>query len=248
MTVPEMREADQLGLANASQCPRSPLFTGDMAHDLFRNLHVLCAWSDTSEMAQNPPFGHIYDLEYALRVTHARVRKLENSQAMSLPTELVISAAQIHVWMASRFWTPQRRESHLALITRACNLLDVTSNVTHWTIHVGLESLLWVLFTFVASSQPHDLPQASHLSNLLYVTMKKMGNTTFDDAERKLKAWPWLENWHPKSLMLVWDMLCNQHSDLTPHESIAQAAHVLARTQKEKQRWFLGGVEFYNSL
>lgn len=245
---PEMKEADRLGAINATQCPRSPLFTADMAHDLFRNLHLLCAWSDSPEYAKDPPFGQIYDLEYTLRVVHARVRKPENDQAMSLPIELMISAAQIHVWVASRFWTPQRRESHLALITRACNLLDVTSNVTYWTIHVGLSSLLWVLFTFVASSKPHELSQVSRLSHLLYTTMRRMGIRSFEAAERHLKTWPWLSNWHPKSLILVWEMLCSQYpADLIPQEPSAQVANVMARTQKEGQRWFLGGVEFYNS-
>jgi len=68
-------EANRLGSINAANCPRSPLFTLDMACDLYRKLHALCYCSDTLATGEVPPFGQIYALEYGLRVVQARAAR-----------------------------------------------------------------------------------------------------------------------------------------------------------------------------
>jgi hypothetical protein len=62
------QEANRLSSINAANCPRSPLFTLDMACDLFRKLHALCYFSDPLARTEAPPFGQIYAREYGLRV------------------------------------------------------------------------------------------------------------------------------------------------------------------------------------
>lgn len=242
-------EATRLGRINASECPRSPLFTLEMARDLFCKLHALCACADTLAPTDDPPFGQIYALEYGLRVLQARTGQSQGDLFMSNVVALLTSAIQLHVWMASRFWTPQRRESHFALIVRACKVIESFDDmVTQWYISAGLESLLWVLFTFVAALRAHEHPDTASTLELLYKAIKKAQISTCDDFGVRLHKWPWLKNWHPVQIKAIWAMLCDSHGDLVPLKSEAGVYERPPDPYKTRNRWFVGGLEFFNSL
>lgn len=244
----QQREAFRMGAINASQCPRSPVFTLDMASDLFGKLHALCYCSDVLAPSETPPFGQVYALEYGLRVVQARAKR-SDGDFLTSPILLITSAIQLHVWMAARFYTPQARETHLGLIQVASETIDTFEDmITQWYIAAGLESLLWVLFTLVASLRAHELPQTATTVKLLYQALRKARINSCDDFEVHLKRWPWLGNWHPVQIGVVWDMLCARYPDLVPQLSRPDIPEAHSDPEKARHRWFLGGLEFYNSL
>jgi hypothetical protein len=244
----QQREAFRVGALNASQCPRSAIFTLDMSSDLFGKLHALCYCSDVLAPSETPPFGQVYALEYGLRVVQARAKRSEGDVFTS-PIILITSAIQLHVWMASRFYTPQARETHLALTRVASRVIDGFDDmITQWYITAGLESLLWVLFTLVASFRAHELPQTTRTLALLYQALRKAGINSCDGFEARLKKWPWLHNWHPVQIGIVWEMLCARYPDLVPRISRPDIPEAQSDPNKARHRWFLGGLEFYNSL
>jgi hypothetical protein len=243
------REANRLGNINAANCPRSPLFTLDMASDLYRKLHALCYCSDVLTSSENPPFGQVYALEYGLRVIQARASRSQGDVFTSHVVMLLTSAIQLHVWMASRFWTPQRKESHLALITRACKVIESFDDmVTQWYISAGLESLLWVLFTLVATLNAHGILDNTPLLELLYRAIRKADIYSCEDLELRLKKWPWLKNWHLVQIKHIWERMCVGHADLVPLEPGFGSERRLPYLNKAQDRWFVGGLEFFNSL
>jgi hypothetical protein len=242
------REAVRMGAVNASQCPRSPIFTLEMASDLFRKLHALCYCSDVPAPSGTPPFGQVYALEYGLRVVQARTKHSE-SDVFTSPIMLVTSAIQLHVWMAARFHTPQARETHLRLITVAVEVLDSFEDmVTQWYIAVGLESLIWVLFTLVASLRAQELPQTTKVLGLLYQSLRKACINCCGDFEARLKHWPWLADWHPVQIGIVWEMLCARYPDLVLRVARLDILERHQDPNKALHRSFIGGLEFYNSL
>lgn len=244
----QQREAFRMGAINASQCPRSPVFTLDMASDLFGKLHALCYCSDVLAPSETPPFGQVYALEYGLRVVQARAKRTEGDVFTS-PILLITSAIQLHVWMASRFYTPQARETHLGLIQVASETINSFDDmITQWYITAGLESLLWVLFTLVASLRAHEIPETATTVKLLYQALRKARINSCDDFEARLKRWPWLSNWHPVQIGIVWEMLCARYPDLVPRISRPDIPEAHSDPEKARHRWFLGGLEFYNSL
>jgi len=248
-------DATRKGFTNAFECPRSSLFTLDMARDLFRKLHALCYCSDTLVMSNNPPFGQIYALEYGLRVVQSRAATSQGDQFTAQVVLLLTSAIQLHVWMASRFWTPQRQESHFALIMRACQVIESFDDmITQWYISAGLESLLWVLFTIVASLRAHELSNVSPMLELLYKAVRKAEITRCEELEARLRRWPWLTNWHPAQVRAVWAILCARHPVFvpaapSPKREEDEGQMVVERDpEKARSRWFVGGLEFFNSL
>jgi hypothetical protein len=255
-------DATRKGFTNAFECPRSSLFTLDMARDLFRKLHALCYCSDTLVMANDPPFGQVYALEYGLRVVQSRAATSQGDQFTAHVVLLLTSAIQLHVWMASRFWTPQRQESHFALIMRACQVIESFDDmITQWYISAGLESLLWVLFTIVASLRAHELSNVNPMLELLYKAVRKAEITRCEELEVRLRRWPWLSNWHPAQVKAVWAMLCARHpvfvpagkspkreEDMDVEEDEGGLATVERDPEKARSRWFVGGLEFFNSL
>jgi hypothetical protein len=244
----QQREAFRMGAINASQCPRSPIFTLDIASDLFGKLHALCYCSDVLGPSETPPFGQVYALEYGLRVVQARAKR-NDGDVFTSPILLVTSAIQLHVWMAARFYTPQARETHLGLIQVASETIDSFEDmITQWYIAAGMESLLWVLFTLAASMRAHDLPQTSNMVRLLYQALRKARINCCDDFEARLKLWPWLANWHPVQIGVVWEMLCARYPDLVPRIARADIPEANHDPSKARHRWFLGGLEFFNSL
>jgi hypothetical protein len=255
-------DATRKGFTNAFECPRSSLFTLDMARDLFRKLHALCYCSDTLVMANDPPFGQVYALEYGLRVVQSRAATSQGDQFTAHVVLLLTSAIQLHVWMASRFWTPQRQESHFALIMRACQVIESFDDmITQWYISAGLESLLWVLFTIVASLRAHELSNVNPMLELLYKAVRKAEITRCEELEVRLRRWPWLSNWHPAQVKAVWAMLCARHpvfvpaarspkgeEDMDVEEDEGGLAAIERDPEKARSRWFVGGLEFFNSL
>jgi len=246
----QQREFLRMGAVNASQCPRSPVFTLDMASDLFGKLHTLCYCSEYAP-TETPPFGQVYALEYGLRVVQARAKRSEGDVFTS-PIMLVTSAIQLHVWMAARFYTPQARETHLGLIKTAREVIDSFEDmVTQWYITAGLESLLWVLFTMVSSFRVHEIPQTTKILGLLYQALRKARINSLDDFESKLRNWPWITNWHPVQIGIVWEMLCASYPDLVPR--IARIARrdfpeTYSDPHTARHRWFVGGFEFFNGF
>lgn len=242
------REAFRLGALNASHSPRSPVFTLDMASDLLGKLHALCYCSEIVAPSETPPFGQVYALEYGLRVVQARA-KHNDKDYLTAPIMLISSAIQLHVWMAARFYTPQARETHLGLIKMAVELINGFDDmITQWYIAAGLESLLWVLFTLAASLRAHERPQTTEMIGLLYKALRKARINTCDDLETKLRQWPWLANWHPVQIDIVWEMLCARYPDLVPRIAVRNVPGTTQDPNKARHRWFLGGLEFYNSL
>ncbi|KAM0718625.1 hypothetical protein Q7P37_005696 [Cladosporium fusiforme] len=242
------REAFRLGAINASQCPRSPVFTLDMASDLLGKLHALCYCSEIIAPPETPPFGQVYALEYGLRVVQARA-KHNDKDYLTAPIMLISSAIQLHVWMAARFYTPQARETHLGLINIACEVTNGFDDmITQWYIAAGLESLIWVLFTLAASLRAHERPQTTEMIGLLYKALRKARINTCDDLETKLRQWPWLANWHPVQIDTVWEILCARYPDLVPRIARRDVPGTTQDPNKARHRWFLGGLEFYNSL
>lgn len=63
-------------------------------------------------------------MKYILRVIQSEAPKNAKRQDVSKAIELVDLTIQLHVWMACRFWTPQRRESYVAVHTRTLAILD----------------------------------------------------------------------------------------------------------------------------
>jgi hypothetical protein len=242
------REALRVGTLNASQCPRSAIFTLDMSSDPLGKLHALCYYSDVLAPTKTAPLGQTYALEYGLRVVQARAKRSAGDLFTS-PIMLITSAIQLHVWMASRFYTPQARETHLGLIKLAFQVIDGFDDmITQWYIAAGLESLQWVLFTLVASSRAHELPQTTRTLALLYKALRKAGTNSCDDFEARLKKWPWLHNWHPVQIGIVWEMLCARYPDLVPRISRPDVPEAQSEPNKARYRCFLGGLEFYNTL
>jgi hypothetical protein len=242
------REALRVGTLNASQCPRSAIFTLDMSSDLLGKLHVLCYYSDVLAPTETPPLGQTYALEYGLRVVQARAKRSAGDLFTS-PIMLITSAIQLHVWMASRFYTPQARETHLGLIKLAFQVIDGFDDmITQWYIAAGLESLQWVLFTLVASSRAHELPQTTRILALLYKALRKAGINSCADFKARLKKWPWLHDWHPVQIGIVWEMLCARYPDLIPRISRPHVPEAQSEPNKARHRCFLGGLEFHNTL
>jgi hypothetical protein len=241
------RESSRMGAINASQCPRSPVFTLDMASDLFGKLHTLCYCSGFAP-TETPPFGQVYALEYGLRIMQARAKRSEGD-VFSSPIMLVTSAIQLHVWMAARFYTPQARETHLGLIKIACEVIDSFEDmVTQWYIAAGLESLLWVLFTIASSFRVHEIPQTTKILGLLYRALRKARINSLDGFEARLKNWPWITNWHPVQIGIVWEMLCARYPDLVPRIARSDFPETYSDPRRARHRWFVGGFEFFNSL
>lgn len=240
-------EAFKLGVTNALQCPRSSVFTLHMASDLFGKLHTLCNFSRFPDSSETPPFGQVYALEYILRVVQARANHSKGDVSAS-PIMLITSAIQLHVWMATRFYTPQARETHLGLLKIACEAIDSFEDVvTQFYIAAGLQSLLWVLFSLVSSFRAHEMSQTTRTLGLLYQCLRKARINSCDEFEARLRRWPWLDNWHPAQTGAVWDMLCARYSDLVPRTVRPELTDTNQDTHKARHRWFVGGFEFHNS-
>jgi hypothetical protein len=63
------------------------------------------------------------------------------------------------------------------------------------------------------------------------------------------RVWPWQANWHPVETDIVGRMLRTRFPDLVPNlEALPNVAGVAQNPHKARHRWFLGGLEFYNSL
>jgi hypothetical protein len=151
--------------------------------------------------------------------------------------------------MAARFCTPQARETHFGLITVASEVLDSFEDVaTQWYIAAGPESLLWVFFTLVASLRAHQLPQTTKVLGSLYQALRKARINFHGNFEARLKHWPWLANWHPVQIDAVWEMLCARYPDLVPRIARPDVIEGQQDPNKARHRWFLGGLEFYNSF
>jgi hypothetical protein len=242
------REAFRLGATNASQCPRSPVLTLDMASDLFSKLHALCYCSELPASSVTPPFGQVYVLEYGLRIVQARARCSEGDVSTSLIL-LVTSAMQLHVWIAARFYTPQARETHLGLIKIVCEVIDTSEDMaTQCFVAAGLEPLLWVLFTLVANFQAHEMSQTTKILELLYQVLRKARINSCDKFEARLKLWPWVRSWHPAQIGVVWELLCARYADLIPSMAHPELLRAPLTPHKARHRWFVGGFEFHKSF
>lgn len=240
---------------NVACCPQSALFTHKDAFELFDKLHALCRYpshfSEHLSEWNGAPFGLIYDLEYSLRTMQSKLsRKVQKDH--SIPAvELVLLAVQLHVWMAGRFSTPQRRESHLAVVSRACSILNTFDDIdTRWSDLASAESLLWILFTMTACVQV-CADADSHrirLLHLLRVTLNSLGIQCHDDFSVALARWPWIEDWHPAQTKTVWAALIDNVEDFAAQTTQAHTTGMPPSATVAQDRLFLGGLEFYNGL
>jgi hypothetical protein len=239
----------QRASSNVANCPQTRFFNHHKAFELFNKLHALCLCSDRLEKSNSPPFGQIYDLEYNLRVMQSRVSNEESQCCITAAAELIILAVQLHVWMACRFWTPQRQESHLAFLSRASMILDTFSGIlVRWSDFASAESSLWILFTIVAMMRTYGNANLMRMLGLLHSTLMTLGIHCHDDFSAKLTEWPWISDWHPIQIVHVWTMLTERFDDLVVLGPNAYDIAVPMAPSKPPQRMFLGGLEYFNSL
>jgi hypothetical protein len=247
--IPVSPRTIQRASSNVFHCPQTEGFDHHNAFDLFKKLHALCLCSDQRGNSDSPPFGQVYDLEYVLRVIQSQVSKKVSHCHTAAAAELVILAAQLHVWMACRFWTPQRRESHLAFVSRASSILDTFGGTfVQWTDVANAESLLWILFTIVAMMRIYGDANLTCMLDLLHSTLTKLKILSHEDFSGRLSEWPWIGDWHPVQIMHVWIMLADRFDDLAVLVPYTYDVAVPIVSSKAPQRLFLGGLEFFNSL
>lgn len=232
---------------NVAQCPQAAFFTYEIAFGLFDRLHALCRHSNKLDGLEIPPFDQIYDLEYSLRTIQSQASPNELREHGSPAVELVLLTIQLHLWMACRFWTPQRRESHLAVVSRACSILDAFQNIAlRWLDFGSAESLLWVLFTMTASSHVHAHSYRERLLSILRPVSSLLNVQCHSDFSQRLVKWPWVEDWHPVHTQTVWSALSATTEDQAAQISCSQAVATQETTTRSDERLFLGGLEFYN--
>jgi hypothetical protein len=233
---------------NVANCPQASFFTHQIAFELFDKLHAVCRYPNQSVALEGPPFGQVYDVEYSLRTIQSQVSKNELRDRNALAVELVLLVVQLHLWMASRFWTPQRRESHLAVVSRACSIIDAFQDIaTRWVDFGSADSLLWVLFTMTASVHVHAHSYRARLISLLCPVVNLLNIKCYDDFSGKLTRWPWIEDWHPVHTQMVWSALSETMEDLVAQRPRPHDISTPATPIRSQQRLFLGGLEFYNS-
>jgi hypothetical protein len=239
----------QKASSNVSNCLQTTFFDFSMAFGLFKKLHVLCLCSDRLRDSETPPFGQIYDLEYSLRAIQSQAFQEKLPCLVIAGVELTIWAAQLHVWMACRFWTPQRRETHLALVSRARVILDAFGDaMVTWTGSVNAESLLWVLFTMIATARIYGQAHETRMLDLLYANLNHLGLRSRVDFSAKLAEWPWLSDWHPTQIAYIWTMLTERFDGLAV-EGLSPCGAIAPLVAKESgRRLFLGGLEYFDSL
>jgi hypothetical protein len=237
----------QRASSNVASCPQTNSFNHHVAFDLFNRLHSLCLVSGQHEKSDDPPFGQIYDLEYALRIIQSEVAKERGPSChTAAAAELTILAVQLHVWMLCRFWTPQRRESHLACITRASSILDERGPaLVKYTDIKNMASLLWIMFTVVAMMRIHGDRNLTLMLNLLRSVVTALGIHRHEDFTARLAQWPWIRDWHPSQTVHVWTMLTERFDDIAA--AAPDAHHLAAPTVSSElpRRLFLGGLEFF---
>jgi hypothetical protein len=237
----------QMASENVAHCPQAAFFTHEVAFDVFDRLHALCRHPNKFDALEIPPYGQIYDLEYSLRTIQSQVSENELREHSAPAVELVLFAIQLHLWMACRFWTPQRRESHLAVVSRACGILDTFQNiVTRWFDFGSAESLLWVLFTMTASAHIHAHAYRERLLSLLRPVVNLLDIQCHNEFSEHLHKWPWVNNWHPIHTQIVWSALSPRIEDLVAKGPRSQYVAMPGTPTRSEERLFLGGLEFYN--
>ena len=232
---------------NVAYCPQAVFFTHEIAFDLFDKLHALCRHPMKLSASEIPPFGQIYDLEYSLRTIQSQVSKNELRECSAPAVELVLLTIQLHIWMACRFWTPQRRESHVAVVSRACSILDALQNITtRWIDFGSAESLLWVLFTMAASVPVHAHSYRERLLSLLCPILSLLDIRCYTDFSKQLHKWPWVEGWHPARSKVVWSALSTIIEEVAEQQPHSRITATPGSPLNSEERLFLGGLEFYN--
>lgn len=236
-----------LASENAAHCPQAAFFTHGIAFDLFDRLHALCRHPNKFGASEIPPFGQIYDLEYSLRTIQSQVSENDPRECSAPAVELVLLTIQLHLWMACRFWTPQRRESHVAVVSRACSILDTCQNITaQWFDFGSAESLLWVLFTMAASVPDHAHSYRKCLLSLFRPVLNLLDIRCHEDFSGQLHRWPWVEDWHPTHTQVVWTALSAIMEEVAEQQPHSQIIATRGTPLRSEERLFLGGLEFYN--
>ena len=238
----------QRASGNAADCPQTEAFDHHTAFDLFNKLHTLCSFQGQVGNSDSPPFGQIYDLEYTLRVIQSQISKDGSQNHTAAAAELTLLTAQLHVWMACRFWTPQRRETHLAFILRAASIFGTFDDISaQWTGIANMESLLWIIFTMAAMMRIYGDASFTPMLDLLYWILAILGIRCHEDFAAKLAEWPWIGDWHTLQTVHVWTLLTDRFDDLAvvPQNADDIAAPILP--SEPPQRLFLGGLEFFHN-
>jgi hypothetical protein len=237
----------RLASENVAHCPQASFFTHEIAFDLFDRLHALYRQPNKFGAPEIPPFGQIYDLEYSLRTIQSQVSEKASRKHSAPAVELVLLTIQLHLWMACRFWTPQRQESHVAVVSRACSILDTFQNITaRWYDFGSAESLLWVLFTMAASVPGHAHSYRERLLSLLRPVLSLMDIQCHEDFAEQLHRWPWVEDWHPTHTQVVWSALSAIIEEVAEQQPHSQIIATPGTPPRSEERLFLGGLEFYN--
>lgn len=237
----------QRASANVADCPQTEAFDHHTAFDLFNKLHTLCSFSEQFGKSDSLPFGQIYDLEYALRVIQSQISREGPQCHIAAAAELTILAAQLHVWMACRFWTPQRRETHLAFMSRAALIFDTFDDISaRWTGTANIKSLLWIIFTMAAMMRIYGDANFTPMLDLLHSVLVTLGISCYEDFSATLAEWPWIGDWHPLQTVHVWTLLTDRFDDLAVVASNANSVAAPILPSEPPQRLFLGGLEFFH--
>jgi hypothetical protein len=84
--------------------------------------------------------------------------------------------------------------------------------------------------------------------DLLHSTLATLGISSCEGFSATLTEWPWISDWHPVQLVHVWTMLTGRFDDLMV--MVPNTCHVAVQVAPSRppQRFFLGRLEFFNTL
>ncbi|CAK1357312.1 hypothetical protein CB0940_07935 [Cercospora beticola] len=188
--------------------------------DLFTKLFQLfLAWPYLKE-TRDPPFGHIYELEYLIRFYHPRLARHESSDGSDATcTELLLLTIQLNLWILCRFWTPIQQATRACVLERGLKLLTSIPDILRQWIERGnadMHSLLWVAATF-AACEAADRGAISSPSVAGPVMRKVMEaiQIELEDLPRELKNWPFIEDCHFGQHERLWKCSLNEDESLT---------------------------------
>lgn len=232
----------QLARSNVENTPRSPVIRPEKLLHLLEGLHLMSMCWESTLASADPPFAQIYRMAYHVRVLTADNNAKQRDFGKDRPVELTLISIQLHIWISSRFWVPQSRSVHLSVLRRASVLLD-DDLLEVWRERASMTSLLWVLMTL--NTARIDMGNCSNpaLDTLLTQVCRSLHVESHADLEYVLKWWPWISDWHPPRVELVWNRL-----GIDAAFCLSDAALLLDRRSKERKPWFVGGLEFYCSL
>lgn len=194
----------------------------DVCFHMFSSLHEIgLAW-DQLQQSGEIPFGTLYGLEYSLRIMQNEIRASEDNDRNGHVKELILLCLQLQTWILARYWTPQRQETYLIVLSRALMLLQSLASPScsqradsdsNEDLEQPLKNvldptcILWMSFTLAGIAIEFGHPSQVLGLELLGRTAKSLQVKNHSDLLRRLQKWPWLEKWHKAKMVLLWPRL-----------------------------------------